>query len=73
MIIFKRKRLYDERIRVLEEITRKMFSKRRKKAIRVVKELGLCVNVARRIGIRDNMRVYELSPEVFMRLAEELM
>jgi 16S rRNA (adenine1518-N6/adenine1519-N6)-dimethyltransferase len=73
MIIFKRKRLYDGKIRILEDVTRKMFSMRRRKAVRVIEELGLNTGIAHRIGIKDNMRVYELSPEVFMRLVEELM
>ncbi len=72
MIIFKRKRLYNGKIRVLEEVTRKMFSRRRRKAVRLIEELGLGISVAHRIGIRDDMRVYELSPEVFMKLVEEL-
>lgn len=71
MIVLKRMRRYDETISRLEEITRLLFSKRRKRALKVVyDELGLSIDHVRRLGIDDKTRVYELSPEVFLRLAE---
>lgn len=73
MIILKRKRRYDEVISRVEDVTRLLFSKRRKKALKtIMSELGLNIDVIRRLGIDDKARVYDLSPEVFLKLAEEI-
>lgn len=71
LVVFTRKRLYDDLISKLEEITRRLFSKRRKKALKVIRrDLGLGEEELRKLGISDEKRVYELSPGELLRIAE---
>lgn len=72
LVVFMRKRPYDELFSVLEDVTRRLFHKRRKKAIKVIRdELGLHeLKMLKELGIDELTRVYELSPSVILRLAE---
>lgn len=72
LVVFERKRTYNELFIVLEVVTRRLFHKRRKKAVKVIRdELGLHdLKVLKELGIGEPTRVYELSPSVILRLAE---
>lgn len=71
LIVLERKRMYNNDIATLEEITRLIFSERRKKALRVLeKKLGLKIDELRNVGIDDNRRVYQLEPRVLMSIVE---
>ncbi|MET1159374.1 MAG: rRNA adenine N-6-methyltransferase family protein [Thermoprotei archaeon] len=71
MVVLVRRRRYDELIRILEEITRRVFTMRNRKAISVITRLlGINENEAERIGIKPYQRIYELDPGVLLRLAE---
>ncbi|MCD6300997.1 MAG: ribosomal RNA small subunit methyltransferase A, partial [Staphylothermus sp.] len=73
LVVFTRKRPYDELISKLEEVTKKLFSKRRKKALKVIKkDLGLGEDELRKLGISEDKRVYELTPGELLRIAEML-
>lgn len=55
----------------LEEITKILFSERRKKALTVIsRKLGLSRSVARELGVDEKARIYQLSPKVFVRIAD---
>ncbi len=70
LVVLERKKDYDKHTRILEEITRLLFSERRKKAIRVLeRKLGIKRDEARRLGIGDETRVYELEPRVLLEIA----
>lgn len=71
LIILERKRKYNNDIATLEEITRLVFSERRKKALRVLeKKLGLKTDELKNVGIDDSRRVYQLEPRVLMSIVE---
>lgn len=73
LLVLKRKKKYNEYVEALENVTRLLFSERRKKAIRVLsKKLGVKEHEARRLGVRSNARVYELDPGVLMEIARFL-
>ncbi|OYT38654.1 MAG: ribosomal RNA small subunit methyltransferase A [Desulfurococcales archaeon ex4484_58] len=73
LVVLIRRREYDRLIERLENLTRKIFSKRRKRAIKVLtREFNLSENKLLELGIKSTTRVYELSPGVLLRLAEEL-
>ncbi len=73
LIVLHRKRSYDELIMVLEEITRKIFSFRRKKALKILsRQLGVDKDFLEKIGVSSDKRIYELDEAVLLRLAEYL-
>ncbi|WFO75901.1 ribosomal RNA small subunit methyltransferase A [Desulfurococcaceae archaeon MEX13E-LK6-19] len=74
LVVLERKKNYDKHTEILEEITRLLFSERRKKAIRVLeRKLGVKRDEARRLGISDEARVYELEPRVLLEIARLVM
>jgi len=71
MIVLERIRKYDKDMEMLEEITRILFSKRRKKAMKVIsRDLGVNLDSCRDVSIAPDLRVYELDPGVLLRLVE---
>jgi len=70
LIVLVRKNEYGLLHYKLEEITRILFTERRKKALSVIsRKLGLSESVIREFGIDDKVRIYQLSPEVFVKIA----
>lgn len=73
MVVLHRKRIYDETIRCLEEVTKRIFSEKRKRAGKVVSsKLGLSEDELKRLGIDPVKRIYELSIDEILRVAEVL-
>lgn len=69
IVVLERIRQYDSDISLLEEVTRKLFSKRRKKVIKVLyEEFNISEDVISTIGINSNLRVYELDTGDFLRI-----
>ncbi|MEM2010037.1 MAG: 16S rRNA (adenine(1518)-N(6)/adenine(1519)-N(6))-dimethyltransferase RsmA [Thermosphaera sp.] len=72
IVVLKRKRNYDENIQKVENVTRVMFSQRRRNARKVAEtRLKIKPEVLEKI-IPNGKRVFELEPEVFERLSAEL-
>ncbi|MEM1878040.1 MAG: rRNA adenine N-6-methyltransferase family protein [Desulfurococcaceae archaeon] len=74
MIILRRRRLYDKVMSYLEDITRKIFSEKRKRVGKVFSsKLGLNEDDIRKLGIDPMKRIYELSEIEILRVTEELL
>lgn len=72
LIILRRKRNYDESVEKVENITRVMFSQRRRNARKVAEtRLKIKPEILDKI-IPNGRRVFELEPEVFAKLSAEL-
>ncbi|MGB9827544.1 MAG: 16S rRNA (adenine(1518)-N(6)/adenine(1519)-N(6))-dimethyltransferase RsmA [Thermosphaera sp.] len=72
LLLLERRRTYDRVVEKVEHVTRALFSQRRRNARRVAESrLSLSAEVLNRI-IPSDKRVFELEPEVFLALAEEL-
>jgi len=70
IVVLSRRRAYDEEVRALEKITTRIFSKRRKRVYKVLKEeFGLSEGDLAKIGINPGSRVYELAPGDVLRIA----
>lgn len=70
LIVLVRKNEYGLLHYKLEEITRVLFTERRKKALSVIsRKLGLSKSAIKELGIDDKVRVYQLSPEIFVKIA----
>lgn len=73
LVLLKRRRAYDETIRVLEELTRKLYVYRRRRAVKVIQKIyGLDESLLEKIGIGIDQRVYELDVGVLLRLVDIL-
>lgn len=74
MIILRRKRLYDRVMNRLEEVTRRVFSEKRRRVGKVFSsKLGLSEDDIKKLGIDPMKRVYELSELEILRVAEEFL
>lgn len=72
LVILRRKRNYDESIQKVENVTRVMFSQRRRIARKVAEtRLKIRRETLEKI-IPSDKRVFELEPEVFVKLSAEL-
>jgi 16S rRNA (adenine1518-N6/adenine1519-N6)-dimethyltransferase len=72
LVLLERRRVYDKVVEKVEHVTRALFSQRRRNARRVAESrLNISTEVLTRI-IPSDKRVFELEPEVFLALAEEL-
>jgi len=71
MIILERRRLYDKHMELVEELTRILFHKRRKKLSKVLREeYGIdSRRVLEKIGVQEDIRVYQLRPGDLERIA----
>lgn len=74
MVILVRRRLYDGHVKLVEELTRILFHKRRKKLSKVLREeYGIDGRkVLEKIGVREDIRVYQLSPGDLERIATNI-
>lgn len=73
LVVLLRKRRYDEITSLLEEVTRRVFSEKRKKIGKVFpSRLGLDEGELKRLGIDPGRRVYELSVDELLRIVEVL-
>lgn len=73
MVVLRRKRVYDETARCLEEVTKRIFSEKRKRAVKVISsKLGLSEEELYKLGVNPVKRVYELSIEEILRLVEAM-
>lgn len=71
MIVMERARIYNSDIAFLEQVTRRLFSKRRKKISKVLyEEYGLTETTILSIGLNPDLRVYELDIGDVLRIAE---
>jgi len=74
LVILRRKHNYEAVHSILEEVTRVIFSEKRKKAISVLnRKLGIDYETLRSIGLSEDLRVYELCPEMIMNIARTVM
>ncbi len=71
MIVLLRRRKFSELPPCIEEVSRRLFIMRRKKARKVIcKELGICdENILNAVGVEEATRVYQLSPRQIEELA----
>jgi 16S rRNA (adenine1518-N6/adenine1519-N6)-dimethyltransferase len=69
LIVLERIRSFDEELGVLEEVTRRLFSKRRKRVEKVLREeFGIDPFILDRIGLDPDKRIYELDAGELLRL-----
>ncbi len=70
LVILERVKKYDEIHKYVEEVTRRIFSKRRKKLVKVLhEEFGVSKSeVLNILGIDENIRVYMVKPGDILRL-----
>ncbi len=71
MIVLSRRRKFSELLSCIEEVSRRLFIMRRKKARKVIcKELGICdENILNTIGVEETTRIYQLTPRQIEELA----
>ncbi len=70
VVVLVRRKRYNMIHYRLEEITRVLFTERRKKALKVIcRKLGLDREFVRRLGVDEETRVYQLPPSLFIELA----
>ncbi len=71
LLVMRRTRDFSELPPCIEEVSRRLFITRRKKARKVIcRELGLCSeSLFGRLGIDDKTRIYQLTPEQIEELA----
>lgn len=71
VVLLERHTPYNASIRALEELTKRIFSQRNRRAHKVLMEhLKLDEQAIRAMGVSEAARVRDLSPEVLLRLAE---
>lgn len=73
LLVLERARNYDDEVSLLEAVTGKIFSKRRKRAAKVLsEELGLSSRDIEELGLEEDKRVYELSPSDVLQIVRLL-
>ncbi len=74
LVVLRRIRSFDHTIELLEEVSRRIFSKRRKKLSKVLREeFGINGDrVIKMIGLREDVRVYMVDQGALLRLVEYL-
>ncbi len=71
LIVLSRVKEYDSNLAFLEDLTRRLFSKRRKKLGKVLREeYGLDEETLAKLGMNPSLRVYELSIGDLLRLVD---
>jgi len=74
LVVLKRKAMYSRIHEILENITRLLFSQRRKLAIKVIKKrLALSYEEIKEVGVGESQRIYQLKPETLLRISEKIL